>query len=307
MMKLNDTHDPDRRSWVASANRPGTDFPIQNLPLGIFSDARGGARGGIAIGGLILDLAAAVGSGLFRGDAEEAARAATGPALNPLMALGNDAASTLRAAASGLLSEGSAARAAAEPCLVPMSEATMALPAKIGSFTDFLCSYDHTIRMSPNGATPPAFDRIPIAYHGRATTVSVSGTPLVRPRGQFAGPDGAVAFGPEKAQDFELELGIFVGPGNAMGAPIPIDEAPGFGYASSTIGTRSIDEAPAHVFGYCLLNDWSARGIQMLCHHASNGFQPGDLFGSGTVSGAAEGSRACLAEINGRSAHLGRA
>ncbi len=381
MMKLNDTHDPDRRSWVASANRPGTDFPIQNLPLGIFSDARGGARGGIAIGELILDLAAAVGSGLFRGDSEEAARAAMGSELNPLMALGNDAASTLRAAASDLLTEDSAARAAAEPCLVPMTEATMALPAKIGSFTDFLCSYDHTIRMSPNGATPPAFDRIPIAYHGRATTVSVSGTPLVRPRGQFAGPDGAVAFGPEPAQDFELELGIFVGRGNAMGAPIPIDEA------------------HAHVFGYCLLNDWSARGIQffestplgpflgksmmtsispwivtaealapfaaparkrapgkeppehltdagdqaggsldfamfadwsteamrgrgapaetvvatdfrdiywtpaqMLCHHASNGcqLQPGGLFGSGTVSGAAEGSRACLAEITGK-------
>lgn len=387
--RLNDTHDPDRKSWVGSANRPGADFPIQNLPLGVFGDARGGLRGGMAIGDRILDLAAAVGSGLFRGDAEQAARAAMGSGLNPLMALGNDAASALRAAASDMLTEGSAARASAEPCLVPMAGATMALPATIGSFTDFLCSYDHTIRMSPNGATPPAFDRIPIAYHGRATTVSVSGTDLVRPRGQSAGPDGAVAYGPEPAQDFELELGIFVGPGNAMGAPIPIDEA------------------HAHVFGYCLLNDWSARGIQffestplgpflgksmmtsispwvvtaealapfaaparervpgkeppahltdaadqagggldfamfadwstgamrgrgapaetvvetnfrdiywtpaqMLCHHASNGcrLQPGDLFGSGTVSGPAQESRACLAEINekgGRSVTVG--
>ena len=379
MIRLNDTHDPDRGSWVASANRPGADFPIQNLPLGVFGDARGGPRGGIAIGDRILDLAAGVGAGLFSGDAEEAARAAMGAALNPLMALGGDAASALRAAACGILAEGSPARATAEPCLVAMAEATMTLPAEIGSFTDFLCSYDHVLRMSPSGAPPPAFDRLPLAYHSRATTVRVDGTPLVRPRGQFAGPDGAVVFGPERAQDFELELGVFVGPGNPTGAPIPIDEA------------------SAHVFGYCLLNDWSARGIQffesqplgpflgkstmtsispwvitaealapfaaparprapggappahltsaedqagggldlvmsadwstramrrkgvpaetvvetnfrdihwtpaqMLCHHASNGCElaPGDLFGSGTVSGAARKSRACLAEIN---------
>ena len=382
-MQLNDTHDPKRRSWVGSANRRDGDFPIQNLPLGIFSDAGGGLRGGIAIGDSILDLAAAIGAGLFRGDAEDAARAAAGPALNPLMALGNGAASALRHAVAAILTEGSADRARAERCLVPMDGATMALPAEIGSFTDFLTSLDHTLRMSPNGRTPPAFDRIPIAYHGRATTVCVSGTPLVRPHGQFAGPDGAAIFGPEPAQDFELELGIFVGPGNPRGQPIPIDEAPG------------------HVFGYCLLNDWSARGIQffesvplgpflgksmmttispwvvtaealapfaaparerepgkeppehltgeadragggldiamfadwstetmrrggaapetvvatnfrtmywtpaqMLCHHSSNGceLRPSDLFGSGTVSGPAEESRACLAEINGRGA-----
>ena len=377
--RLNDTHDPDRRSWVESANRPDTDFPIQNLPLGIFSDALGGPRGGIGIGESILDLAAAVEAGLFRGDAEDAARAAAGPALNPLMALDNDAASALRRTVSDILTEGSAARARTEPCLVPMTEAAMGLPARIGSFTDFLTSLDHTLRMSPNGKPPPAFDRIPIAYHGRATTVRVSGTPLVRPRGQFAGPDGKTAYGPEPAQDFELELGVFVGPGNRLGEPVPIDEA------------------GAHVFGYCLLNDWSARGIQffesvplgpflgkslmtstspwvvtaealapfaaparrrepgkeppahltsagdqasggldiamladwstgamrernapaetvvrtnfremywtptqMLCHHASNGceLQPGDLFGSGTVSGPTRQSRACLAEIN---------
>lgn len=382
-MEINDTHDPDRRSWVESANLAGTDFPIQNLPLGVFSNAGGTPRGGIAIGDRILDLAAAVEAGLFRGDAEDAARAAMEPALNSLMALGNDAASALRAAASAILTEGSADRGKAEPCLVPMAEATMALPTRIGSFTDFLTSLDHTLRMSPNGKSPPAFDRIPVAYHGRATTVCVSGTPLVRPRGQFANPDGATAYGPEPAQDFELELGIFVGPGNRLGEPI------------------AIDEAGAHIFGYCLLNDWSARGIQffestplgpflgksmmtsispwvvttealvpfaaparprepgkeppehltstgnqvgggldlamfadwsteamrernapaetvvrtnfrttywtpaqMLCHHASNGceLRPGDLFGSGTVSGPTPESRACLAEINEKGA-----
>ena len=379
MVTLNDTHDPGRKSWVASANRKGNDFPIQNLPLGVFEDAGGGARGGIAIGDRILDLAAAVEAGLFRGDAQDAARAAMGPALNPIMALGNEAASALRAAACAILSEGHPARADAEPCLVAMAGAAMALPAEIGSFTDFLTSHDHMLRMSPTGEPPPAFDHVPIAYHSRATTVRVSGTPVIRPRGQFTGRDGAVVFGPEPAQDFELELGIFVGPGNPIGAPIPIGAA------------------RAHVFGYCLLNDWSARGIQffesqplgpflgkslmtsispwvvtaealapfaapareraagkappahltgaedqasgsldiamfadwstaamrrrnvpaqavvktnfrdsywtpaqMLCHHASNGcaLRPGDLLGSGTVSGAAEDARACLAEIN---------
>ena len=165
MATLNDTHDPGRKSWVASANRKGNDFPIQNLPLGVFEDARGGARGGIAIGDRILDLAAAVGAGLFRGDAQDAARAAMGPALNPLMALGNEAASALRAAACAILSEGHPARADAEPCLVAMAGAAMALPAEIGSFTDFLTSHDHMLRMSPTGEPPPAFDHVPIAYH----------------------------------------------------------------------------------------------------------------------------------------------
>ncbi len=242
MTTLNDTHDPRRRSWVETA--AGSDFPIQNLPLGVFGTGDRAARGGVAIGDRILDFAAAVEAGLFAGDAEQAARAAAGPALNPLMALGNDAASALRAAVSDLLTEGSAMRAKTERCLVAAAETAPLLPAEIGSFTDFLCFRDHARRMSPKGALPPVFDSIPLAYHGRASSVRVSGTPYRRPRGQFADASGVVRFGPEPAQDFELELGIFVGRAKELGRPLPIAAA------------------PQHLFGFCLLNDWSARGIQ---------------------------------------------
>ncbi|MGE3935927.1 MAG: fumarylacetoacetase [Rhodospirillaceae bacterium] len=245
MPTLNDTHDPARRSWVESANRPDADFPIQNLPLGVFRQSGGGARGGIAIGDMILDLAAAVAAGLFKGDAEAAARAAAGPALNPLMALGNGAASALRAAVSDLLRDRAPGRDKVERCLVPLAAAAMEMPAAIGNFTDFMCAIDHTRRMSPEGVPPACFTSLPIAYHSRATTVRISGTPLVRPNGQYRGPDGKIAFGPEPSQDFELEFGVFVGRGNEMGRPIPMAAA------------------PDSLFGFCLVNDWSARGIQV--------------------------------------------
>jgi len=244
MTALNDTHDPKRRSWVESANAPDTEFPIQNLPLGIFQNAGEPARGGVAIGNRILDLNAAIAAGLFTGDAEQVARAAAGPTLNPLMALGNGATSLLRAAVSELLRADGAGESKAVRCLAPMAEAKMLLPGDIENFTDFLCSIDHTRRMSPDGTLPPAFSSLPIAYHSRATTVCVSGTPLKRPNGQHRAADGSVVFGPEPWQDFELELGAFVGPGNEMGEPIPISAA------------------AEHLFGYCLVNDWSARGIQ---------------------------------------------
>lgn len=118
-MDPNETHDPKRRSWVDSANRPGCEFPLRNLPLGVFGTAAGGLRGGVAIGDRMLDLAAALEAGLFRGDAEEAARAA--PTLAPLMALGGGAASALRAAACDVLAEGGGTRA--EACLVPAASA----------------------------------------------------------------------------------------------------------------------------------------------------------------------------------------
>lgn len=244
MVAVNDTHDSKRRSWVESANTPGTEFPIQNLPLGVFQTAGGDPRGGVAIGNQILDFAASLEAGLFSDGAKQAAREATGPTLNALMALGNDAASALRAAVSDILTQGSKSQSKAERCLVPMAEASMGLPAHIGSFTDFLCSRDHTMRMSPDGKLPPAFTSLPIAYHSRATTVRVSGTPLIRPNGQFQGTNGEVVFGPEPRLDYELELGAWIVRGNDFGRPIPIEEA------------------ADHVFGYCLLNDWSARGIQ---------------------------------------------
>jgi fumarylacetoacetase len=193
---------------------------------------------------MILDLAAAVAAGLLKGDAETAARAAAGPTLNPLMALGNGAASALRAAVSEFLRAGSSGQAKAARCLVPMADTTLELPAAIGNFTDFMCSIDHTRRLSPDGVPPPCFTTLPIAYHSRATTIRISGTPFLRPNGQYRAPDGTMKFGPEPSQDFELEFGAYVGPGNEMGEPIPMAAA------------------PDHLFGCCLVNDWSARGIQ---------------------------------------------
>jgi fumarylacetoacetase len=249
-MELNSTHDPSRRSWVPSANQPDTDFPIQNLPFGIFRES-GIARGGVAIGDRIFDLAAALQLGLFSGEAEVAARAASGDSLNPLMALGSRAASLLRARMSDLLRIEGPERARTESranrLLVPMSSAEMLLPAGIGDFTDFVCSTFHAqrvVRKPLDSPLAPALCYMPVAYHGRASSVRMSGEPVRRPHGQFKDEEGVVQFGPSRALDFELELGAFIGAGNSLGSPIPIESA------------------SSHIFGYCLLNDWSARDIQ---------------------------------------------
>ncbi len=245
---LDETHDPARRSWVASANQAGTDFPIQNLPLGVFSRAGGEKRGGIAIGDQVLDLAAALAAGLFDGDAGEAAGAASGPVLNPLLALGRGASRALRRRVSAILAAGSADQAVAAGCLVPMAEVALHLPVSVGNFTDFMASRFHTGRMGakrdPANPLPPSFLHLPIAYHSRATTVRVSGETLARPHGQSLGPDGKPRFGPILSLDFELEFGAVIGSANRMGEPIPI--------------ARAGDS----IFGYCLLNDWSARDVQ---------------------------------------------
>jgi fumarylacetoacetase len=249
-MKLNETHDPSRRSWVPSANLPESDFPIQNLPFGIFREG-GIARGGVAIGGSIFDLAAALQLGLFSGEAEVATRAASGDSLNPLMALGAQAVSVLRARISDLLRDGGPERALVESnanrLLIPMSSAEMLLPAKIGDFTDFVCSTFHAqrvVRRPMDSPLAPALCYMPVAYHGRASSVRGRGEPVRRPHGQFKDANGAVQFGPSRALDFELEIGAFIGAGNPMGSPIPIELA------------------SSHIFGYCLLNDWSARDVQ---------------------------------------------
>lgn len=254
MTALDETHDPARRSWVESANAPGGDFPIQNLPHGVFRTARRRPRGGVAIGGMILDMQAAVEAGLFVGVPAEAARAAAEPTLNRLMAMGNAAAAALRARLSDLLRADhpdAAWHAALAPrILVPMAEAELLLPAEIGAFTDFFTSEHHTARgakaRNPNATEllPPAFKSLPIAYNSRASSVRISGEAVRRPNGQYPRADGSVQFGPCAAQDFELELGVFVGPGNPIGTPIPLRAA------------------PDHLFGYCLVNDWSARDIQ---------------------------------------------
>jgi fumarylacetoacetase len=249
-MKLNETHDPSRRCWVPSANRPDSNFPIQNLPFGIFRE-RAIARGGVAIGDSVFDLAAALQLGLFSGEAEIAARAASGDALNPLMALGVRVASVLRARISDLLRvdgpERSRVESNANKLLIPMSSVEMLLPARIGDFTDFVCSTFHAqrvVRKPLHSPLAPALCYMPVAYHGRASSVRVSGEPVRRPHGQFKHADGVVQFGPSRALDFESEIGAFIGDGNSLGSPIPIESA------------------SSHIFGYCLLNDWSARDVQ---------------------------------------------
>ncbi len=249
MTLLNETHDPLLRSWVPSAQDPETDFPIQNLPFGCFSTPGGPVRGGVAIGDQIVDLAALLATGILRGDAAAAATAGTGPALNDLMALGPAAHSALRLALSRALREGSPARPAVERCLVPQSEATYALPAVIGDYTDFYTSIHHATNIGrlfrPDNPLLPNYRWIPIGYHGRSSSIGVSGQQVLRPSGQKRpGPDGVPGFGASERMDYELELGVVVGVGNDLGEAVPIRDA------------------EAHVFGICLLNDWSARDIQ---------------------------------------------
>lgn len=388
MSDLNPTHDPGREGWLPSARAPQTDFPVQNLPLGMFVHGGRGARPGVAIGDAVVDLQAADAAGLFDGAAAIAAQAAAA-SLNGLMALGHGPASALRARLSDLLREGGdpALRERADALLLPMSAVQMALPCEIGDYTDFLTSLPHTARHGRfkqlENPVPPVFHSLPVAYHGRASSIRVSGTAVRRPHGQWRDGDGRVRFGPVEALDFELELAAIVGPGNALGQPVPLDEA------------------GEHLFGFALLNDWSAKSVQwweqmlgpflgksfmttlspwvvtrealapfamaapdraadappllahlaslrdrargglnialeawlssermraegrpamritathlsnlswtfgqMLAHHTSNGcnLRPGDVLGSGTVSGDADDSRACLTEIT----HAGR-
>jgi fumarylacetoacetase len=244
-IELNATHDPARRSWVESANAPGTDFPIQNLPFGVFDDGKG-ARGGVALGDRIIDLGALVQSGVLAGDA---AHAAAGSSLLPLFAQPRSAVSVLRAALSDLYrADGKADRGATEAALVPMAAARMLMPAKPTAFTDFCTSADHILRMAANGdrAPQPAWATLPVAYNGRASSVAVTGTPVVRPVGQVVAPGTAtMVVAPEPMLDFELEFAAWLGgPVNALGE------------------TVDMSRADQLLFGCCLLNDWSARGIQ---------------------------------------------
>ena len=247
----NETHDPALRSWVASANLAGTDFPIQNLPFAAFR-RRGSAeafRGGVAIGDQILDLAAASHGGVFEGVAQQALQAAAADSLNALMALGQPAWSALRMALSRALREGSPAQAALQACLVPQAEAEYGLPARIGDYTDFYTSVYHATNIGkqfrPDSPLLPNYKWVPIGYHGRVSSIAVSGQRFHRPKGQLKAPDTeAPVLGACKRLDIELELGIFIGSGNASGDSI------------------AITQAEDHVFGLCLLNDWSARDIQ---------------------------------------------
>lgn len=377
------THDPDRRSWVASANVPGTDFPLQNLPFGVFQPGPGASpRGGVALGEEIIDLTRLLELRLLRDGAVPAAQAAAGASLAPLFVCAPADVSALRAQLSDLFElRGGVDRARAGQCLVQAASVSMQLPLQPPAFTDFCTAIDHIRRMA-RGAAPLAAMSLPVAYNGRASSVQVSGTPVIRPWGQFEDPPGSgqVRFAPEQLLDFELEVGAWLRGGNALGEPL------------------SVAAADQQVLGCCLVNDWSARGIQffesilgphlgksflttispwivtrealapfrvaargrdssepavpahlsdamdrstgalqveltaelrtaagaslcvtrshlaelywtlaqMVAHQASNGtpLQAGDLIATGTVSGAAEQARGCLAEITLRGGSL---
>ena len=233
------------KSWVVSANDPGTDFPIQNLPYGVFRH-RGQTRIGVAIGDMILDLHACVSGGLLAGLTEEIHHACESDVLNDLMTLGHEAWSALRGSVTELLS--GEARADVETALIAMRDAKMQLPARIGDYTDFYASIDHATRVGklfrPDNPLLPNYKYVPIGYHGRASSIVVSGTEVQRPSGQTKAADSAPIFGPAQSLDYELEVGIFTGPGNCLGESIPMVEA------------------EQHIFGLCLVNDWSARDIQ---------------------------------------------
>jgi fumarylacetoacetase len=378
---LDDTHDERRESWLASANEPGCDFPIQNLPFGVFHAGTSSSRVGIAVGDRVLDLATLVEASLLDGLDEATRGACRAPLLNDLMALGPAAWTALRARVSSLLTAGAPERSSVERCLARADEVTLELPARIGDYTDFYASIHHATNVGrlfrPESPLFPNYRWLPVGYHGRASSVVASGRAARRPVGQLlpAGADAPV-FAPTRMLDYEMELGVWVGPGNDLGAPVPAGEA------------------EARLFGLSLLNDWSARDIQaweyqplgpflsksfattvspwivtmdalapfrgqphgrergapepmshlrvsddsgfdvvlearlrtasmreqgiepvllgdanaldlywtfaqMVAHHTSNGcnLRPGDLLGSGTVSGPGQGSLGCLLEI----------
>lgn len=384
MTALDRTHDPALVSWVESANDPRSDFPIQNLPFGVFRRRGSPARAsiGVAIGDAIVDLEACLQRQLLGTLDSSLAASLREPTVNALMALGSEAAREVRFAVSGLLQREADAsrRVSAAECLVRAGDVEMLLPATIGDYSDFYASIDHATNVGsmfrPDNPLLPNYKWVPIGYHGRASSIVVSGTDVVRPCGQTREGDATTpSFGPTKRLDYELEIGVLIGAGNDLGSPIPIREA------------------ERHVFGLCLLNDWSARDIQtweyqplgpflaksfattispwvvtldalapfrvndrprppgdpqplpylrgregggagitlevsiataamrdarldpvlvsrgsfadmywtvaqLVAHHASNGcnLRPGDLLGSGTVSGATKESRGCLLE-----------
>ena len=364
------------KSWIDSANDPRGDFPLENLPLGVFRSGRR-ARIGVAIGDRILDLAACYEEGLVGEDA------CTRPSLNDLMAKGPSASRALREQLTELLVDGAAERYRVTKYLLPRRTTEMLLPCAIGDYTDFYASVHHATNVGsmfrPDNPLLPNYKWLPVGYHGRASSIVVSGTPVRRPRGQVVGEGPPPSFEPSRRLDYEMEMGAFVGAGNALGESI------------------EIHDARAHIFGYCIVNDWSARDLQtweyqplgpflaksfatsispwvvtsealepfrvapppraegdppplehldeqgpgaldvvvdvlllsaqmrergldpvrlsrgnlremywtfgqMVAHHTSNGcnLRPGDLLGSGTISGAAKSSRGSLLELTWR-------
>ena len=246
-MTLDETHDPARTSWVEGADGHA-DFPVQNLPLGVFSHAGEAPRGGIAIGDHVLDIAALAGSELLDGEAQVAAEAMRADTLNPVLALSSAHRRALRRQVSSLLSD-EGQRGAIAPLLHASADCTLHLPARIGDYTDFYAGIHHAINIGslfrPDNPLLPNYKYVPIGYHGRASSVRVSGAPLVRPHGQLKAPDApAPVYAPTRRLDYELEMGVWIGGANPLGTPV------------------AIAEAPERIAGLSLLNDWSARDIQ---------------------------------------------
>src|SRR6185312_2697708 len=211
---LNETHDPARRSFIESANAPDSDFPIQNLPFGVFRPVPGASpRVGVAIGDQILDVAAAAAS--FEGPAAAAAESCAAPHLNALMGFGSQASSALRLTLSRAFSVEHGDERLRQRC-TPMANAELLLPVAIGDFTDFYASVFHATNAGrafrPDNPLLPNYKYVPVAYHGRASSVRVSGTPLRRPHGQRKGQNETEpSYGPSRNMDFELELGMYIG------------------------------------------------------------------------------------------------
>jgi len=230
------THDPALTSWVESANDPATDFPPQNLPFGRFRRKEGDRwRIGVAIGDAVLDLAHA--------------RVHDGDDMNALMAAGVDLRVALRRALSAGLARGAPQEAEWRRCLVARTDVELGVPCRIGDYTDFYTGIHHATNVGrqfrPDNPLLPNYKWVPIGYHGRASSVIASGEPVRRPRGQYKDADAATpSFGPTRRLDYELELGLFIGAGNALGTPVPIGDA------------------AAHVFGLTLFNDWTSRDVQ---------------------------------------------
>ncbi|TMO75522.1 fumarylacetoacetase [Pseudoalteromonas sp. S3785] len=251
MSQINETHDINLTSWVESANIKGCDFPIQNLPFAEFrtKNTNEEFRGGVAIGDQVIDLAKLSRLNIFTGDAKTALDAASESTLNTFMGLGSQYWSALRLALSKALREGAQQQKDMRSTLIAQADIEFSLPCRIGDYTDFYTSIYHATAVGslfrPDNPLLPNYKWVPIGYHGRSSSIDVSGQTFHRPKGQTKAPDADTpSFGPCKRLDYELELGIYLGKGNALGDAI------------------AIENAENHVFGFCVFNDWSARDLQ---------------------------------------------
>ncbi|MCP4076873.1 MAG: fumarylacetoacetase [Gammaproteobacteria bacterium] len=250
-LELNETHDINLTSWVESANEKGCDYPIQNLPFAEFrrKNSNEAFRCGVAIGNKVLDLTAVLESHVFPVELNRALEACSEPTLNRFMGMGAETWSLLRLNLSRGLAMDSDLQGSLKGYLIDMQSVEYSLPCQIGDYTDFYTSLHHATNVGklfrPDNPLLPNYKWIPIGYHGRSSSIKVSGHPVHRPVGQLKPPSQETpTLEPCKRLDYELEVGIYIGSGNEMGSSI------------------ALDEADQHVFGYCLFNDWSARDIQ---------------------------------------------